>query len=109
MLSRQASNTHPVPTGIGAAQGDARRKLFLHIVRCAVNQRRHLMRAGKSRPVDLSRLQLWLERNPYPSDATMRAFPLLAALGDAMPHHEAGKKMLAQARRIVNGLPLDHL
>lgn len=83
--------------------------LFRHIIQCAVNQRRHLIRINKSRPVELGRLQMWLDRNPYPSVNTCRAFPLLGDLTEAMPHHGPGKKMLEQARYIMLGLPLDTL
>jgi len=72
-----------------------------HIVAVAVKQRRHLMMAGKGQAADVGRLQQWLERNPWPSEATVRAFPLLGDLYAAMPKHDNGRKMLDEARQLT--------
>lgn len=71
------------------------------IVSAAVKQRRHLTMTGKGQAADVSRLQLWLERNPFPSEKTVRAFPLMGDLVGAMPKHENGRKMLDEARQLT--------
>lgn len=80
---------------------------FLHLVRSAVNQRRHLMRAGKSRPVVLWRLEQWLFINDHQhlSLGTIRRFPLFDDLSFAMPYHAAGRKCLAEAQSIIQSIP----
>lgn len=62
------------------------------LVTSAVKQRTLLMRRGVgcSRPevaVALGRLRTWLERNPFPSNATVRAFPLVHEVAICLPHH----------------------
>lgn len=107
MLSRQASQLQPARTVPGAARAMEPAKRFVHLVRSAVNQRRHLISAGKCQPVVLWKLEQWLRDNPYASLRTIAAFPLFDDLARAMPHHAAGQKALAEARCIMRGLPFN--
>ena len=66
-----------------------------------MRQRRHLNKNRIAPPVDFSKLVTWLERNPWPSEATVRAFPLFGVLDATMPHHDRGKAMLAEVRTLT--------
>lgn len=81
---------------------------FRQIVEAAVRQRRYLVKNRMSPAVELGRLVTWLERNPFPSERTVQGFPLMGDLAAAMPYHDAGKKMLAEARELTTYKPLNH-
>lgn len=100
---RNAATTH-VPGAAAAASRGARLR---QIVQVAVDRRRMLVERGLSRRndhhMDLCRMRLstWLERNPWPSDATVDAFPFAADVWVVMPTNGEGKKLLIELRRLL--------
>jgi hypothetical protein len=49
----------------------------------------------------MGRLQLWLERNPCPSPATVQHFPLGDELALVMPNTKGGATLLSRARALT--------
>lgn len=79
------------------------------IVKKAVDQRRFLLNTGRShvpheqvsRPMMV--LSLWLQRNPWPSEATVKAFPHAGEVQVVMPGGPGCKTLLAEMHRLING------
>lgn len=104
------TTTQPLTPGVPAPPsngGGAPGAQLRAVVQKAVNMRRALMRAraghrtGPSLMLSLARLEQWLARNPYPSVATVRAFPLYTDLAYVMPGTTGGAALLERARLLM--------
>lgn len=77
------------------------------MVKKAVDQRQFLLRTGRSHlthevlSVPMMRLQMWLQRNPWPSAATVKAFPHATELRLVMPGTTGGKALLRQLDNLL--------
>jgi hypothetical protein len=107
--------TPPVPGAASTAHGNGERSLgpvspgqqLRTIVRKAVDQRLFLLSTRRSHlthevlSVPMMRLQMWLQRNPWPSAATVKAFPHATELRLVMPGTTGGKALLRQLDNLL--------
>lgn len=47
------------------------------------------------------RLEVWMDRNPTPSDATVRRFDLMADVHLVMPENNEGRKLMDELRALI--------
>lgn len=102
---RTPATTHQRVPGASTVVGRGQR--LRQIIAQALSRRRVLDFKSVSRmPEHLlgpSRLRLekWMEVNPTPSHATVRAFPLVADVYVVMPHTAEGKQLMYELRGLM--------
>ena len=104
MPAQRPAQTKHVP---GAAAGAGRGARLRQIVSIALERRRMLVARGLCRVPDghmaisRMRLEVWLDRNPWPSDATVRRFDLAADVHLVMPENNEGRKLMDELRALL--------
>ncbi len=109
-----AAHPHPRPVpvcangtpGVRPSAGQQLRQL----VSSAYNQRWAVLRrgVGSTRPevgVAMGRLRSWLDRNPWPSHATVRAFPLVHEVALCLPHNAAYPAAMQRLHDLITQTP----
>jgi hypothetical protein len=77
------------------------------IVKKAVDQRRFLLQTGRSHmaheqvSMPMMRLHLWLQRNPWPSEATVKAFPHEAEVQLVLPGTRGSATLLDELHKLI--------
>ncbi len=91
----------------GAAAGLVRGRRLRELVEKALKRRQFLVANGKCRVPDelmrmsVMRLEVWLDRNPWPSDATVLRFDLAADVDLVRPHNAEGDKLMNELRGLL--------
>lgn len=91
----------------GANNGMGAGAALRSIISSALKQRRVCLgarvngRGGPEMTLAMGKLNTWLERNPYPSPATVRAFPLAPELVLVMPGTKQNEPKMAQLRKLL--------
>lgn len=107
-MAAPSSHLRPVPVSAnGGGVRPARGQRLRQIIELALKRRRMLVVMGKSKVpanvMDDARraLEVWMERNLWPSEGTVRGFRLYNDVLIVMPANNEGKKLMLELDELL--------